>query len=367
MMPDVEEAIPKITPPVLSFRDIVGHDGALRLLGSLLRRDAFPQALRFVGEAGTGKSTVARILATTLFCPNARRSDPIQPCNQCPACVKMAHGTHPDFLHLVPETVSKPDGREVEGPIKIDAIRDMQARLVFRPIEAERRIVLIDPADAMNEAAANGLLKTLEEPPAYVLLILIVSRPDVLPETLHSRCQKVAFHAPAFSQVEALVRQRRGYDVADARLVTAMAGGRIGEALSLSVEAARTQETALHALVSDDTLTHNDALLALAKHQTESEARMRQGLYYLSAWFRDVLVFQSVVGGVDPSWLVYTWRHDEIQQWAERADAHAAARFLARVQEIQRGEARNLNRQLAMETLLLTLQALRETACPAQG
>ena len=335
--------------PIVPFGRIVGHGGALRLLQSYLQRTALPPALLFSGNEGIGKATLARTFASALFCSDTQRVDDlIEPCGACPSCRKIVRGTHADLLFVAPEE----EARE----IKIDAIRAMQERIVFRPVEAPKIVVIVDPADALNLSAANRLLKTLEEPPPYLLFLLIASRPDALPDTVRSRCQTISFSAPALSQIETLLVQMRGWSVADARLVAAMSGGRLGAALAVTPDAARAEEAELHTLVSEETLADYGVLLAVARRYADDAETMRRGLHYLAAWLRDLLVLQSMPTAPDAAWLVYSWRYDEIKSWAEKIDTHAVGRLLARLTEIERGQTRHINNQLALETLLMTVR-----------
>jgi DNA polymerase-3 subunit delta' len=335
------------------FHEVIGHPRALEILQSLLRTGEVAHALLFSGEEGIGKQSVARLFAQTLLCqgrsPSQEGSDElIEPCGRCLACKKMADKNHPDFSVVEPEGTT----------IKIEQVREIQERIIFRPLEGARKILLIDPADKMNNAAANALLKTLEEPPPYALLILIASKPSSLPETLLSRCQKIPFHPLSLSQIETLLMERRGWGQADARLVASLTGGKLGEALSLELEPARQLEGELHTLVSEKTLAHYETLFEVAVNFSRDPETMERSLHYLSAWFRDVLVLQSVPdpARLDASYLVYSWRREEIQQWAARMNTHEVGKFLADLQEIRQAQVRNINRQLALETLLMQLR-----------
>ena len=339
---------------MLFFRDVIGHLRSIEILQSFLEKDEIPQALLFMGDEGIGKKRVAETFANAVLCMNRTPADPdrdrpfIEPCGSCLSCRKMADKNHPDFMVIEPEGTA----------IKIDQIREMQERVIFKPMDGPRRMILIDPADKLNAAAANGLLKLLEEPPPHAVLILISGKPFSLPETVLSRCQKISFYPLSLSHVEAVLMEKRGWDIAEARLVTALTGGKLGEAVSLEIETAREIEAGLHALVGEKTLAHYETLFETATTFSRDAEVMEKGLYYLAAWFRDVLVLQSVAdpSQLDPSWLVLSWRHEEIRQWAARMNMHEVGKFLADLQEIQQAQIRNINRQLALETLLMQLR-----------
>lgn len=128
------------------------------------------------GTAGTGKRTLARCFAAGILC----EADGERPCGQCHSCRKAEKGIHPDLL-----IVRRPDGK---AQITVDQIRTLREDVYLMPNEAQRRAALIEEADAMNEAAANALLKVLEEPPPYLTFILTADNRSALPETIVSRC-----------------------------------------------------------------------------------------------------------------------------------------------------------------------------------
>ena len=144
------------------------------------------QRLATAGPAGLGKSDFARRLSRALMC--TRPDENGDACGACRACHLSAAGNHPDQSRVVPGEPGK--------PIKIDAIRQLIAGGVLTAQDAGLRVFVIDPAEAMNQAAANALLKTLEEPASCSLLILVSSHPDRLPATVRSRCLRVRFAVP---------------------------------------------------------------------------------------------------------------------------------------------------------------------------
>ncbi len=330
-----------------AFRDVIGHVRAINLLQSILRTNEVPQAILFKGEEGIGKKTVAHIFTQVLLCQRNHQGDAhfIEPCNRCLSCQKIEHQNHPDF------SIVAPDG----SFIKIDQIREVQGHIVFRPIDGPKRVVLIDDADKMNDAAANSLLKTLEEPPSYALLILVTSRPDSLPETILSRCQKIPFHSLSLSQVEAILVEKRGCKASDARLVAVLSGGRLGEALGMEIEAAHEREAKLYTLISDETLAHCDCIFDVATAFSRDDEVVEVSLYYLFSWFRDVLAVQAACD-LDPSLLIYSWRYQEIKEWATRISPGETWAFLADIRAIQHSLVRNINRELALETLMMRLK-----------
>ncbi len=299
-----------------SFSDMIGQSRSIRILRAFLTKADIPQSLLFEGEPGLGKRKIAEIFAAAVLCQSNISADDrgqIEACGHCLACQKMSGQNHPDFSVLVP------DG----NAIKIDQIRKIQEALVYKPVD-----VIIDPAEKMNAAAANALLKTLEEPPPYALLILVSGKSGMLLPTLRSRCQKLGFHPLSFSQVVSALVAAKGCSNADAHFLVAMANGRLQEAMALEMDAAREMEAAYHTLVS------NEDLFEIAARFSGSTDVFEPALLYLTTWLRDVLVLKSCANESDPALLRYAWRQDEMRVWGDAFERFEISGFLADLQQI---------------------------------
>jgi DNA polymerase-3 subunit delta' len=209
----------------MPFRDVIGHRRLLGLLARSVQRQSLPPSLIFAGPAGVGKRLTATAVAQSLNCLAPQTiADGVDGCGMCSACRRTARGIHPDVLVIEPGD---------SGSIKIDQVRDAVDRTGYRPFEGKRRVVIVDDADALAAAAQNALLKTLEEPAASSVFILVTSRPDVLLPTVRSRCLHLAFRALAAADIaKALVA--RGHSDVDARAVAAAADGSLRRALQAS-------------------------------------------------------------------------------------------------------------------------------------
>jgi DNA polymerase-3 subunit delta' len=195
------------------LRDIIrdrargGHRRIVELLSRSVARDTLPPSLIFAGPSGAGTRATAIALAQALNCANpvsdSRGAAPAGPdtrdaCGECPSCLRIARGVHPDILLVEPGD---------NGTIRIEQVRELVDRANYRPFEGRRRVVIVDEADALVPAAQNALLKTLEEPPASSVFILVTSRPDMLLATVRSRCVRLTFAASAEPESDADARQ----------------------------------------------------------------------------------------------------------------------------------------------------------------
>jgi DNA polymerase-3 subunit delta' len=183
------------------------------------QRDALPHALLLCGPAGLGKREFVRRFILGLLCE--RSSDGVA-CGECRSCKLLAAGSHPDLVTL--GLGLRKDGVQ-RSEIVVDQIRELSARLAMSSQFGGWQVAIIDPADGMNAAAANALLKTLEEPSAQTMLLLLADAPWRLPQTIRSRCQRVEFQLPAQDDAMAWL-QAQG--VADAAAALTATGGNPG-------------------------------------------------------------------------------------------------------------------------------------------
>lgn len=203
---------------------VLGHERVTSTLTRALHAGQVHHAYLFAGPAGIGRTTLAYAFASALLCeaPLAER-----PCGHCRACERVARRVHPDVTRIALD--AEPDDIKL---ISIDRIREFRASLSLRPLEGAWRVAIIDDAERLSRDAADALLKTLEEPPPYAVLLLIAEDTHALPETIRSRCQ--IFHLtplPAHVIQEAL--SARGVSRERAKRIATLVRGRIAEAFRL--------------------------------------------------------------------------------------------------------------------------------------
>ncbi len=211
-----------------AWQTLKGHHEQRALFERSLQRGRLSHAYVLTGPEGIGKRRFARLLAQSIFCRD-RQSDQIEACGECRACRSFIAGTWPDFIEIglpsgkteipIALILGEPDKRGREG---------LCFELAMTAQASERRVALIDDAHRLNADGANALLKTLEEPPAKALILLICDNPDSLLPTIRSRCQVVRFFPLTESDVrDVLLAEQLTESAEEAATVAAMAEGSI--------------------------------------------------------------------------------------------------------------------------------------------
>lgn len=330
----------------MPFLDLIGHERPTAILKASILHDQVAHAYLFFGEDGIGKRLAALRFAQTINCETDYGPEGPDACGACRSCRQIEARTHPDFLLI------EPDQEQANPQIKIEQIRELEQQLVYHPLVGRRKVCLIDEADRMTPGAANALLKTLEEPPDHSLLLLITSRPSALLATVRSRCQGIRFVAPARAQVETALMTKRRIPPADARFLAMVTQGRIGQALETDLAATRVQQDEFSALTSAKALQSVATLLTAAEALYRSD-RAPEALEWIAQWVRD-LILVSV--GADPDHVLNRDRLPQLEEAARGLRPDALLDLLADIETIQQAATRNVNLQMALETILLRLR-----------
>ncbi len=330
---------------------VYGHDWAVRLLQRAITAGRPSHAYLFTGPAHIGRCTLALGLARALNCTGEQ-----PPCEwdkglggACRACRLMATGAHPDVRVL------KPDG----ASIKIDQVRELQHELSLSPVEGRFRVAIVDGMEMATAEAANALLKTLEEPPSQVVLVLVASEPEWLAPTIVSRCQHLALRALRIDQVRHALISHWGVDEKRAEELAHLASGRLGWAVMTAQD-----ESVLHQRAArlDDLLRLLNegrvARFAYAEQLAGDEATALETLELWGTWWRDVMLL--AVGSHGP--LVNIDRLPVLKQHAQCFGADRARLTLAALVRTIWHILRHANTRLTLETLMLDLPYTRPSS-----
>jgi DNA polymerase-3 subunit delta' len=328
----------------VSWAAIIGQPLAVRLLRHAVTTGKVAHAYLFSGPQGVGKRTVALELAKALNCLSPQPDG--SACDTCAACRKITASppVHPDLA------VVAPDGRF----IKTDQVRELQGDMYARPNEGRFRVAVIDGADRMNAESGNRLLKLLEEPPAYAVLILLTHNLSGVLPTLISRCQVVNFTPLSQDDVAQAVLAQTGIESGAARLAASLSGGSIGRALALAQDAGvsqRRDETSdllqrLHELDDFDLLGRGEALEKQKEH-------LDDWLELLTVWLRDALLMAQTGS---EQLLINMDRLAVVRSLARAFGPGNLLTMLTAVTEARGQLQRNANVRLVVDVLLLRLR-----------
>ena len=319
---------------------VVGHKWAVDLLKRALASGRVAHAYLLTGPPQIGKRWLALNFAQALNCLSDNNEE--KPCGQCLACTKIAHGNHPDVQIIEGEN----------GTLKIDQMRTLRHEAALSPLEGRWKVYIIRQMEQATAEAANCLLKTLEEPPSNVILMLTASEAEALVPTLVARCQGLNLRPLATETVQRALQERWGGDVERAQLLARLSGGRLGWAVTAS---------------------QNDAILARReKHLDEMMALLGQGrverleyaqqislnpeavpelLHLWISWWRDLLLAASGssvgITNVD--------REDTLRIQAQRYSLGQVRDFVEALRASVWRLERNANTRLTLEVLMLSL------------
>jgi DNA polymerase-3 subunit delta' len=316
---------------------VIGHEWAVAHLTLSLNSGRTRHAYLLSGAPNVGKTTFALALARALNC----LADENRPCGLCRACTLIQKRAYPD-MHLL-------EAENVGGTLKIDQIRELQSKLNMRSYEARYRVAILRRFQEANAASANALLKTLEEPPAHVVLILTTDNLQALLPTILSRCQQIPLQTLPKAQVESVLRAQ-GLDTSQAALLAALSGGRVGWALRAAQDESllAQRQDALDTLES--LLSKNRAgRFAEAESLSKDKDSLRGWLHYWLSFWRDAFLLAQN----SERWLVNVDRLKGLRQVVQATPyAHIAKALQATRRTIDYLGA-NVNTRLALEVMLL--------------
>jgi DNA polymerase-3 subunit delta' len=263
------------------FEDIVGQKRIINHLKNAIKLDRPSHAYIFHGDDGIGKRLTAEIFAKGLLCEQIEGA----PCGKCRSCIQMDTGNNPDFIKVTHE----------KSVISVDDIRSqLISEMQIKPYTAKYKIFMVDEAEKMNEQAQNALLKTLEEPPEYGIIILLTNNLNMFLDTILSRAVALAFMPAGRSEIKEFLMKKRAIPDYQARTAAACAGGCPGKALNWvdSEEFSERREKSMEVLKKIGKMEP-----AFAIKRSKEWAKQKDDIDFfrrlLEAWIRDVLYVKA--------------------------------------------------------------------------
>lgn len=324
------------------FDEIIGQEQIKEHLNKAVTLNHVSHAYIINGERSSGKEYIAKLFAKALQCTG----DGVKPCGLCPSCMQEAGDNHPDIIRI---------SHEKPGSIGVDDIRNqINSDIAIKPYSSPYKIYICNEAEKMTVQAQNALLKTLEEPPAYGVIILLTTSLEALLPTIQSRCVTLNMRPVNDSLMRKYLKDELGMSSDKADLCIAFARGNIGKAklLACSEEFDNVRNEALSLLRNINQMEISEIAAAI-KHISEYKLEVTDYLDIISVWYRDVLLFKAAK---DANNLIF---HDEVQYIRKAADGcsyEGAQTIINAIDQAKRRLNANVNYDLTMELLFLTIQ-----------
>ena len=327
-----------------SFKDVVGHKNIIKYISSAVQADAVSHAYILNGERGSGKRLLANLFAMSLQCQN--REEDGEACGKCQSCKQAQNGNQPDIIKVTHE---KPN------TISVDDIRtQVNNDIVIKPYSSKYKIYIIPEADLMSAQAQNALLKTIEEPPEYAVIMLLTSNVDALLPTIQSRCVRLDLKVVDDSLVKEYLMEHLQVPDYQAEIDASYAQGSIGKAkeAATSQEFADMTANALKILKYANSMEVYELTEAI-KTLTADKNNINDYLDIFQFWFRDVLMFKAT-REIDN--LVFKQEINFIREQASERSYENIEKILEALEKTKVRLRANVNLELALELLFLTIR-----------
>jgi DNA polymerase-3 subunit delta' len=324
------------------FNDIVGQEQIKEHLMNALAAGKVSHAYIFNGEKSSGKEFIAKVFAMALQCEKGENN----PCQECHSCRQALSGNQPDIIYV---------SHEKPGTISVDDIRaQVNNDVAIKPYSSRHKVYIINEAEKMTQQAQNAILKTLEEPPEYAVIMLLTTNVNSLLPTILSRCVVLNMKPVSDEKVrEFLMREMQIPDY-KAEVCVAFARGNIGKAKALAssedFEHVKSEALSLLKYIHDMEIYE---IVTAIKKINEYKLDISDYLDIISIWYRDVLLFKATN---DVNHLVFREEITALRKVAGRSSYEGIEDVIKALDTAKRRLEANVNFELTMELLLLTIK-----------
>lgn len=324
------------------FQDIIGQEQIKEHMQNVLSTGKVSHAYIINGEKASGKEFIARVFAMALQCEKKG----VEPCQECHSCRQALSDNHPDIIRVTHE---KPN------TISVDDIRtQVNNDVAIKPYSSPRKVYIINEAEKMTVQAQNALLKTLEEPPEYTVILLLTTNVNSLLPTILSRCVVLNMKPVADELVKEFLMHEMEVPDYKAEVCVAFARGNIGKAKALAssedFENVKAEALSLLKYIQDMELNE---MIAAIKKITEYKLEINDYLDIIAIWYRDVLLFKATN---DVNHLVFREEIQALRRTAQRSSYEGIETIIEALEKAKRRLDANVNFELTMELLMLTIQ-----------
>ena len=324
------------------FADIIGQEQLQEHIQNAIASNKVSHAYIINGERNAGKEFIARIFAMTLQCEKGGK----EPCNECHSCKQALSHNQPDIVYVSHEKPNSIGVEDIRGQINND--------IGIKPYSSPRKIYIMNEGEKMTPQAQNALLKTLEEPPEYAVILILTDNVEGLLPTIISRCVVLNMKPVPDKLVKKYLMEELGVPDYKANICVAFARGNIGKAklLASSEEFEKVKDEAITLVKYINDMEINEIVKAIKKIM-EYKLDVNDYLDILTVWYRDALLYKATK---DVNSLVFKNEFQQIRKVADRSTYEGIETIVKALQQARRRLEANVNFDLTMELMLLTIK-----------
>ncbi len=324
----------------MSFKNIVGQEKIIGYLIQSIKENRIGHAYILDGPEGAGKETMALAFAKGVLCQNFYKDA----CCTCASCIKIDSRNHPDVKIIEPEGLH----------ILNHQIDELQQDLFLKPYESNKKVFIIKDADTMTDRAQNRLLKTLEEPPAYALILLLSTNFYSFLPTIRSRCQILKLNRVAFSIIENYLKQRYEVSLGEARVLAAFSDGILGKAVRLKKsEEFKSEREGVIAIIEKLLERDNLQSFSLIKFFEDHKENIEGILDLMLLWFRDLLLLCETKS---EELLINFDKKELLKSHVKFIKKQKIPYIIENIEKTKRNIKANVNFELSIEMMILQIQ-----------
>jgi DNA polymerase-3 subunit delta' len=326
------------------FMDIVGHQDIIEYIGKAVTHHQVSHAYILNGEKGSGKKMLAKLFAMSLQCIEPKENG--EPCGTCKSCHQAMHRNHPDIIYVEHEKANSIGIEEIRQQINQD--------IAVKPYASNYKVYIVDEADKMTVQAQNALLKTMEEPPEYAVLLLLTENAEALLPTIRSRCVMLKLRHIKDQLVKKYLIENLSYDEEKADICVAFAQGNIGKAVRLaSSESFQEMKDDVVSLMKQISRMDLSQLLEYLNRCKDYKLCIDDYMDLIAVWYRDVLIYKATKN-IDR--VIFSNELSAIKERANTSSYEGIETVLEALEKVKTRLKANVNYELVMELLLLTIQ-----------
>lgn len=325
---------------MLTFSDVVGHESIIEHFQNAIRMQKVSHAYILSGEDGAGKNLLASIFAATLQCENGG----VNPCGRCKSCMQINGSNQPDIKRITHEKAS----------ISVDDIRaQLNSDIQIKPYGSPYKIYIVDEAEKMTEQAQNALLKTIEEPPSYGIILLLTNNINVFLQTILSRCISLNLKPVPREGMKKYLMEKVKVPDYQAELSTAFSNGNLGKAIKFasSPEFAEMKEEVLRIMKNIGDYELNDIMEAIKKI-AENKTSINDYMDFMLLWYRDVLMYKATMSS---DLILYKEEIQDIKKQANAKSFESLETIIRTFDDTKKRLQANVNFEIVIEFLLLSM------------